>query len=207
MTSIENLLAMSDDTDAVGLTFDDAFDSVATIAAPLLRDNGLPATVFVVTDHVGGTNAWGGRPAPGLPVMPLLDWESLRRVLESGLTLGAHSRTHPDLTALDLGRARDEIAGSVERLHHETGVRPSCFAYPFGRVNRAVAEITGAVCDQAYTAELRPLGSGDSRLQLPRLDAYYFQADGRLESWGRPRWHAYVQCRALLRRIRRAVTQ
>ncbi|MGH9173697.1 MAG: polysaccharide deacetylase family protein, partial [Vicinamibacterales bacterium] len=207
VTSLEHIAAMSDDADAVALTFDDAFESVATIAAPLLRDHGLTATVFAVTDHVGATNAWGGRSWPGIPVMSLLDWGSLAGLVEGGLTLGAHSRTHPDLTAIDPGQARDEIAGSVERLHHETGVRPSCFAYPYGRANSAIAEITASVCDQAYTAELRPLGSTDSRFLLPRLDAYYFQAGGRLESWGRARWHAYVQCRSLFRHLRQAVTQ
>ncbi|MGH7695892.1 MAG: polysaccharide deacetylase family protein, partial [Gemmatimonadaceae bacterium] len=43
--------------ETVALTFDDGFANFGEFAAPLLADLGLPATVFVVTDHVGGTNA------------------------------------------------------------------------------------------------------------------------------------------------------
>lgn len=202
VTTVDELMTLPDDADAVAITFDDAFESVATIAAPLLRERSLPATVFVVTEHVGQTNSWGGRSSPGIPVMPLLDWPSLARLSESGLTLGAHSRTHLDLTKVDLETLRDEIQGSVDTLERKTGVRPSCFAYPYGRANSTVAAVAASVCTQAFTAELRPIGTGDSRFLLPRLDAYYFQAAGRLESWGSSRWHVYVKTRAMLRGLR-----
>lgn len=207
VTSLEELMTVTDDCDAVAITFDDAFESVAAIAAPLLREHGLPATVFVVTEHVGRTNAWGGRASPGIPTMSLLDWPSLARLAEDGLSLGAHSRTHPDLTTVDLETVRDEIAGSVATLERETGTRPSCFAYPYGRVNAAVADVAASVCGQAFTADLRPLRPDDSPFLLPRFDAYYFQAAGRLESWGRPGWHAYVRCRSMLRELRRVVSR
>ena len=207
VTTVDELMTLPDDSDAVAITFDDAFESVATIAAPLLREHGLPATVFVVTGHAGETNRWGGRSSPGIPVMPLLDWPSLARLPESGLSLGAHSRTHPDLTKVDLEAARDEIHGSVDTLERQTGIRPTCFAYPYGRANSAVAAVAAAVCTQALTTDLRPIGTRDSRFLLPRLDAYYFQAAGRLESWGSPQWHAYVKGRAIMRAVRRVVMQ
>ena len=40
----------------VCFTFDDAFDCVAEHALPLLTQYGWPATVFVPTTRVGGTN-------------------------------------------------------------------------------------------------------------------------------------------------------
>jgi peptidoglycan/xylan/chitin deacetylase (PgdA/CDA1 family) len=139
--------------------------------------------------------------------MPLLDWPALARLTENGLSLGAHSRTHPDLTSVDSETARDEIEGSVATLERETGMRPTCFAYPYGRVNSAVATVAASICAQAVTTELRPIQPGDSPFLLPRLDAYYFQAAGRLEGWGRPHWHAYLKCRAMFRAVRRVVTQ
>ncbi len=207
VTRLEDLLAVSDETDAVAITFDDGFESVATIAAPLLGERGLPATVFVVTDHVGGTNAWGGSSPANIPVMPLLDWDGLARLTSAGVSLGAHSRRHPDLTAVPAAQAEDEIEGSLAALERHTGVRPSSFAYPYGRVNDAVARAAAAACECACTAELRPIGVIDDRWRLPRLDAYYFQGDGRLESWGRPRWHAYVKGRAVLRRLRQVIAR
>jgi peptidoglycan/xylan/chitin deacetylase (PgdA/CDA1 family) len=207
VTTVDELLKLPEESDAVALTFDDAFDSVATIAAPRLRHFGLPATVFVVTDHVGRTNRWGGISATGIPVMPLMDWAALGRLAESGFSLGAHSRTHPDLTKVNSRTLRQEVVGSVEKIERETGVRPRSFAYPYGRVNSAVAAIAASVCGHAVTTELRLIAPDEPRLLLPRLDAYYFQAPGRLESWGSPRWLAYLKARSVLRTVRGMVTQ
>jgi peptidoglycan/xylan/chitin deacetylase (PgdA/CDA1 family) len=207
VTTLDELMTLPDETDAVALTFDDGFASLESIAAPLLREHNLPATVFAVTDHVGGTNLWQGQPADGIPVLPLLDWQALGALAVTGITVGAHSRTHPDLTRVDSHRLRDEIAGSVDAIERETGVRPSCFAYPYGRVNDAVASVAASVCRHAVTTQLRPLDSTDAPARLPRLDAYYFQTPGRLESWGSAAWHTYVKFRSGLRRVREAVTQ
>src|SRR5713101_6332064 len=71
--SLDDLLAgdKEAETDTVAITFDDGFANF-TLAVELLADYGLPATLFVVAGHVGGTNAWGGRTDPGIPTLPLL---------------------------------------------------------------------------------------------------------------------------------------
>ena len=48
---------------AVAITFDDAFASVARAAAPILERLGYPATVFAVVGHLGGANDWPTQPA------------------------------------------------------------------------------------------------------------------------------------------------
>src|SRR6185503_12977388 len=64
---VADLPAVPDERDAVALTFDDGFLNFTSSAMPLLSHLGFPATVFVVSDAVGGTNAWGGMAAPGIP--------------------------------------------------------------------------------------------------------------------------------------------
>ena len=56
------------------------------------------------------------RASPGIPVLPLLDWPALRRLREQGLSLGAHSRTHVDLTNLTQRLLEDEIRGSADAI-------------------------------------------------------------------------------------------
>lgn len=201
VTSIPELLTLPPDADAVALTFDDGFCSFGTDAAPLLQE--LPVTLFVVTDHVGRSNEWGGRPARGIPTLPLLDWPALARLADSGVTLGAHSRTHPDFATISPAAIDDELAGCAERLQRETGVAPELFAYPYGSLTPTAAAAVAAQFRWACTTELHSLRVHERRVELPRIDMYYFRQPGQLESWGTARFHAYLAARRFLRGSRR----
>lgn len=201
VTSIPELLSLPQDADAVAVTFDDGFCNFASEAAPLLQ--GLPVTLFVVTDHVGRTNQWGGQAQTGIPTLPLLDWPALARLAASGVTLGAHSRTHPDLAALGPERIAEELTGCVDRLQTEVGVAADVFAYPYGSLSPAAVAAVAARFPWACTTELRALRHEERRAELPRLDMYYFRQPGRLESWGTPGFHTYLAGRRLLRGARR----
>jgi len=202
---LESLLAEPDEADAVALTFDDALESFAREAWPALRENGIPVTVFVPTDHAGRDNAWGGAKQPGVPSFAVLDWDALGRLAEEGVTLGSHTRSHPDLTALDDGRLADEIEGAARALESRTGRRPRSFAYPYGRHDERAVRAAGRVHELACTTELRPLKTGDAPLRLPRLDAYYYREGDRLSDWGRLGFRLHLGLRAAARRARAAL--
>jgi len=202
---LDELASRPPDEDAVAITFDDAFVNFDTCAAPRLVAHGLPATLFVVTEYVGATNHWNGRPAPGIPSLPLLDWPALERLAASGVALGAHTRTHPDLTTLDPGSVDEEIFGSAECLKARSGRSPRAFAYPYGRFNRAVASRVSTAFSWACTTELRALGADEDPCLLPRLDMYYFQRPGQLETWDTPEFRARLTLRRSLRRLRSAL--
>ena len=57
VVSLDDLLAASDPTDLVALTFDDGLRNNATLAAPVLRSLGLPATFYVCSGLIG-TDRW-----------------------------------------------------------------------------------------------------------------------------------------------------
>ncbi len=199
---LADLAQVPADVEAVALTFDDGFRNFAEVAAPLLRDHGLPATLFVVAGHAGGTNAWGGRADPRVPTLPLLDWPELGRLAEQGVRLGGHTRTHPHLTRLDRAALADELEGAAATIAQETGRRPEEFAYPFGDVNRAVAEAARVVYRVGCTTELSPVRGGEDRLLLPRLDMYYLRAPGALQGWGTRTFTGGLWLRGQARRIK-----
>lgn len=203
---LADLPSLPDDKDAVALTFDDGFQNFATSGQPMLTEMGLPATIFVVADAVGGTNAWGGREVPGIPTLPLMNWRELESAKQAGFEIGAHTRTHPDLTALEASQLEDETAGSAERIDAELGQRPARFAYPYGAVNTAVASIVRENFDQGVTTELRALRGSEDSAMLPRLDAWYFREAGQLEDWGSPAFRRRIWLRAQGRRVRTLVT-
>lgn len=188
--------------DIVAITFDDGFASFATQAWPLLREHGLPATLFVVTDRAGGTNAWDAAPGSSIPTLPLLRWEDLGRLAGEGLALGAHGRTHASLPGLSRERLEDEVRGSRDRILAETGRAPSAFAYPFGEVDPAAADSARAAFSCAVTTRFGLLARGDDAHLLPRLDAYYFRSNERLESWGSGGFRRWIALRGAARRVR-----
>ena len=202
VVSLEELITLPNDTDAVALTFDDAFRNFGSTAWPILQERGLPATVFVVSDKVGDTNAWGGVRDPRIPVLPLLDWDELGELAAEGVTIGAHSRTHRHLRGLSTSQLADEMGGSRDHIHERTGVLPQTFAYPFGTWDKTAAKAAADFFHIACTTELRPLSASDSAYLLPRLDAYYFQRPGMLEQWGTPRFRRYVGARSVARGVK-----
>jgi peptidoglycan/xylan/chitin deacetylase (PgdA/CDA1 family) len=199
VVGLTELLDVPDDRDALAITFDDALANFRSEAWPRLKEHGLPATLFVPTAYVGRTNNWGTMPGGDMPELPILDWRSLARLQEEGVTLGSHSRAHPDLRSLDPTAAREEVLGSIDDIERETGRRPESFAYPYGYWDAAVAAIVRQACRCACTTELRPLERSDACHLLPRLDAYYLNGPGRLEDFGKSIFREYIRARARIR--------
>ena len=204
-TTLDDLVTLPSASDAVAITFDDGFENFEEHGRHLL-DRGVPVTVFVVSDRVGKTNAWGDTASPGIPVLPLLDWPALRRLRERGLDLGAHSRTHVDLTGLAQGPLEDEIRGSADAIFKETGVRPTVFAYPYGHVDDSAAAVVADAFEFGCTTDFQVLRDGAKSERLPRLDMYYMQRPGRIEGWGTPAFARFVAVRHKLRQVKQAVS-
>jgi peptidoglycan/xylan/chitin deacetylase (PgdA/CDA1 family) len=175
--------------DAVALTFDDGFRGVRE---PIrrLRALGLPVTLFVVTGRVGTTNAWNGRDDPHVPTLPLMDWADLDRLAAEGVTFGAHTRRHQPLSQCSPEQQDDELAGCQADLASRFGANVEHFAYPYGDVDDAVASRVARVYRYGHTTEFRARRTSDVPMRLPRLDMFYFQAPGALESWGSARFAA-----------------
>ena len=202
VTTLDELLTLPDSADAVALTFDDAYVNFGDVAAPRLLDRGLPVTLFVVADLAAASNVWDEGPRRTTPALPLLDWPALLRLQDRGVTLGAHSRTHADLSLLDGGRLEDEVLGSAEAIAAHAGRRPAAFAYPYGRTSAAGIRAVAKAFRVGCTTEFRVLSGADQPALLPRLDMYYFQRPGSLESWGRAWFDARIRVRHLARRVR-----
>lgn len=71
----------------------------------------------------------------------VLGWEDLRQLSKEGVTLGAHTRTHPILTKLSFEQIRDEITGSQNDLLREIGKVYPILAYPNGGHDERITRI------------------------------------------------------------------
>jgi peptidoglycan/xylan/chitin deacetylase (PgdA/CDA1 family) len=117
------------------ITLDDGYEDSLTVAAPILAELGIPATVFVTT----------GLMARQRDVLDsfhqLTNYQStylsasqVAQLDRAGLEIGAHSHSHSNLARLTFDQTWQEVGQSKKMLEDAIGKRVSCFAYPFGKM-------------------------------------------------------------------------
>jgi peptidoglycan/xylan/chitin deacetylase (PgdA/CDA1 family) len=80
---------------------------------------------------------------------PMLTWDQVREMQRLGMTLGAHTMTHPNLPNAGLADAWLEISGSKARLERELGVATTMFSYPNGGAERYMTADVAALVRKA----------------------------------------------------------
>jgi peptidoglycan/xylan/chitin deacetylase (PgdA/CDA1 family) len=118
------------------LTFDDACRCFHRHALPELEKRQLRATVFAVSGELGGSNRWDheNRVAGDRERREdLMDAAELRDTAARGVEVGAHSRTHRDLTTCTRAELDVEVAGCREELSSALGSPVETFCYPYGQ--------------------------------------------------------------------------
>ncbi|MGB6975232.1 MAG: polysaccharide deacetylase family protein [Terracidiphilus sp.] len=118
------------------LTFDDGYDDLYTELLPWLRQHGFTALLFLVADHIGGTNLWDQK--RGLRARQLLTLPQIREMQRCGVEFGSHTLSHPWLPSLSYANLHREVTDSKHKLEDLLGVEVSTFAYPYGGVDRRV---------------------------------------------------------------------
>lgn len=108
---------------AVCITFDDGYRSVHDLALPVLREFGLPATVFVTSGHVGQGNMWNDRIIHALQTLPphLLDLSGLGLGTYALQTLEDRKRSAHSLTEASKYLPPAARAALVEHLERLAG--------------------------------------------------------------------------------------
>ncbi|MDX2547280.1 polysaccharide deacetylase family protein [Streptomyces sp. WI04-05B] len=135
------------------ITFDDGYEGVHRHALPVLAKHGFPATLFVSTGWLKGPYDTGG----GLDTM--LDWDQVRELAGSGVEMGGHSHTHPQLDQLDDDALRFELTRCRDLVADQLGAVPASFAYPYGYSSRRVRAAVRA----AGFAQALAVGNGLAR--------------------------------------------
>lgn len=197
----------------VAVTFDDAYASTLTLAKPILESFGIPGTVFVPTDYVGGDpmcwpgiDQWMGTPHE--EELRPMSWDDIRALADAGWEVGSHTRSHPYLTKVDDDQLERELVESRETCEEMLDRPCRSLAYPYGDHDaRVVAQTAAAGYAAAATFPSRL--TKPVPLMWPRVGV--FHDDGRrvfrvkmspaMRRLRRtPLWHLTVGALARLRR-------
>lgn len=113
---------------SIVITFDDGWRSQYSYAFPVLRKYKYTATFFIYTDGIGHDY--------------FLDWDQVRVMNNSGMTIGGHTESHPYLVGItDPEVLREEIIGGKRIIEDRIGQPIEIFAYPYGHYSDKVIDI------------------------------------------------------------------
>ena len=129
------------------MSFDDGFASNRKVAEEVLNPMGIKALFFVVSAFMDlgdgddyrafiARHIWPGLSPEAVPAhWRNMTWADLTYLLETGHTIGAHTRTHARLSELKQANELEaEIIDSANVLERNLGVKVEHFAYPFGNL-------------------------------------------------------------------------
>jgi peptidoglycan/xylan/chitin deacetylase (PgdA/CDA1 family) len=140
------------------LTFDDGYADAYTNAFPILQELGFTGTFFVVT---GFLDEGGGA---------YLTWDQAREMVEAGMYVENHSRSHKDMRARSHDWLVDQIQVPQERIEKNIGIRPRYFCYPSGGYDDGtVRELRAAGYMLAFTTADGTFAYTDNMLLVPRV--------------------------------------
>jgi peptidoglycan/xylan/chitin deacetylase (PgdA/CDA1 family) len=170
-----------------------ALDSVearqAAIAGVLVKFKYLPNA-----EREAMAAAVAERASASLPTDLMMTADQVRELHRAGMTMGAHTVTHPILARTADAIARTEIAESKQRLEEIVGERVRIFAYPNGRPRQDygsahVQMVRDAGFDAAVSTAWGVASSASDVFQIPRFTP-----------WDNERWRFGIRLAQNLRR-------
>lgn len=185
----------------IALTFDDGRAGVRDHAAPALARRGLPATLYVVTQWLGG-----GAIPESERYSDFVRESDLPGLQQAGLVLGSHTVSHANLKRIDGSRVQHEICDSRRRLEDALGCSVHHFSYPYGRRTRSIERVvraagyrTAVVTGQRWNGRFARLhrlfrslvdgrdGEAAAQRSLSRFEPRWIRQPGRAgSSWAVP---------------------
>ena len=136
----------------VTYTFDDGLADQYTIAYPMFRKAGLPATFFIIGSKVGDPNGIRNKVERNTPVM---SWDQIRDMSTNGMEIASHGWAHAKYAKMGREEILDDIRRNQVALKENVGVDCVSFASPFNTKNSADGSDIEALAKEAGLRAMR----------------------------------------------------
>lgn len=144
---------------AVCVTFDDGYLDNYVHAVPSLLRHQIPAAFFVSTGIVSTDDQrFRHDVRRGNPLIPVMQWDQLRKMKAAGFTIGSHTVTHIDCASEPTAVVWDELVRSQADLHRELGLETCILAYPYGGRQHMTPDRLDLVKQAGYSGCLAAYG-------------------------------------------------
>lgn len=143
----------------VVITFDDGYSDNYINAFPSLKNHGLKATFFVITDGVDDGY--------------YMSSDMLKAMYQAGMSIENHTANHLELDKLSREDAYDSIKRGQDFLRNVIGSDGNYLCYPVGKYSDETIEIAKELGIKAATTTQGGISSiGDGLYQLKRVRIY-----------------------------------
>ena len=168
MTELQPYLTGEKQGKVVGITFDDGYKNNLIHALPILKKFGHSATCYIVSQKIGGINEWDLE--KGIPKKPLMNKNEIKKWINEGMEIGAHTQNHIHLSSCNIEVAKKEIQQSQFDLETQFNCPINHFCYPYGDYNNDIVNIVGkAGYKTATTVRKGRVNNKENLLELPRV--------------------------------------
>ena len=176
-------------TGSVLVTMDDGYSSVLSVAAPILRQYGVPAVAYITTGAIGNREAGKGAGES------FLTWKQVGALDAGGMAIGSHGHTHRSMTKLGQDELREEGQRSKTLIETQLGRKVTSFAYPFGMRGDESVSTAKTLAECGYTSifisQHGTIRQGANPLRLPRIKVeageplwmFKLLCEGGMDAW------------------------
>ena len=112
----------------VSFTFDDAPQSAASVAAPILENASFRGVFYLAAGYAEGADG---------PIAPYADWSAIKALAAAGHEIGCHTFAHRNCAVIGPREAAAEAERNAEAFRSHGLAAATSFAFPFGDVSAA----------------------------------------------------------------------